>query len=72
MAIDSLVERLEFAKTATAKAEVAVDEAISQLRVRPRAEKVAMSRALQAAFAGLCNAKAELLHVEALLAQMEV
>lgn len=67
MKVNLLVSKVEAAKLAIAKAQSDLEAAINEIRVAPRAEKIALSDVLEDAFEKLRAAKAELLEIEALL-----
>ena len=69
MKVEALVPKLEKAQSAISKAEGDLEKAISDLRAAPRAQKVGISVALEAAFSELRGAKAELERIEALIAE---
>ena len=59
-----LIARLESAREAIALAEEAIEMALGEIPVAPRAHKVAMGYTLEGAFAKLRAARAELLALE--------
>jgi hypothetical protein len=60
-----LIMKLQRAKAAIVRAEEAIEAAIGEIDVAPRAHKVRMGDALEGAFAQLREARAELFAVEA-------
>ena len=60
MKVDTVTARLESAKAAITRAEEELEAAMREIRVAPRAEKVAIGQVLERAFATLRAAKAEL------------
>ncbi len=64
MKTDALIAKLASAKAAIAQAEADLGVAIDQIRVAPRAEKVAIGDVLEHAFEKLRVAKTELADVE--------
>ena len=69
MKVETLLPKLERAKSAISKAEEDLEKAIGELRVAPRAEKISISAVLEAAFSELRTAKAELERIKALIAE---
>ena len=67
MTVEALVPTLESARSAIAKAEADLEEALSQVQAAPRAQKVRISEVLEVAFAELRDAKGKLARLEALI-----
>jgi hypothetical protein len=60
----ALIAKIEAAKSDLTEAEVAIEALLAELRVKPRAEKMTVSAALESAFAKLRAARANLESLE--------
>ena len=72
MRIEEMAKKLQTAKDAIAKAEAELQDALAQVRVAPRAEKIAISQVLEHAVARVHAARVEVTDLETSLHDVEL